>query len=74
MPEQPWYKKSRVIKAYVGIADRDGLCSFVPERDVPDGLMSLEAKAARCRGRACFWAAVDEQTAAHVVEEPASGR
>ena len=62
------------MKAYVGIADGDGLRSFVPEGDVPDGFMILEAKAAQGRGWACFWAAVDEQTAAQVGEELASGR
>ena len=62
------------MKAYVGIADSDGLRSFVPEGDVPDGLMVLDARAARGRGWACFWAAVDEETAAQVGEELASGR
>lgn len=36
--------------------------------------MSLEGKAALGRGWACFWAAVDEQTADQVGEELASGR
>ncbi len=62
------------MKAYVGIADRDGLRSFVPERDVPDGFMILEAKATQGRGWTCFWAAVDEQTAGQIGEELASGR
>ncbi len=62
------------MKAYVGIADSDGLRSFVPEGDVPDGLMILESRAARGLGWACFWAAVDEGAAAQVGEELASGR
>jgi hypothetical protein len=62
------------MKAYLGIADSDGLLSFVPEGVVPDGLMVLDARAARGRGWACFWAAVDEKTARQVGEELASGR
>ena len=62
------------MKAYVGIVDSDGLRSFVPEGDVPEGLMILEAKAAQSRGWFCFWAAVDEQTAEQIGEELASGR
>lgn len=62
------------MKAYVGIADSDGLRSFVPEWDVPDGLMILEAEALLGRGWACFWAAVDEQTADEIRDELASGR
>lgn len=62
------------MKAYVGIADSDGLRSFVPEGDVPDGLMILEAEAALGRGWACFWAAVDEQTADEIRDELASGQ
>ena len=62
------------MKAYLGIADSDGLLSFVPEGVVPDGLMVLDARAARGRGWACFWAAVDEETARQVGEELASGR
>ena len=62
------------MKAYVGIADSDGLRTFVPEGGVPDVLMVLDARAARSRGWACFWAAVDEGAAAQVGEELASGR
>ncbi len=70
--EKPWYKA--LMKAYVAIADSDGLRSFLPERDVPDGLMILEAKAAQGRGWACFWAAVDERTADQIGEELACGQ
>ena len=62
------------MKAYVGIADSDGLRSFVPEGDLPDGFMVLEANAAQGRGWAFFWAAVDEQTADQIGEELATGR
>lgn len=62
------------MKAYVGIADTDGLRSLVPEGDVSDGLMNLEAKTAQDRGWACFWAALDEQTADQIAEELAAGR
>ena len=62
------------MKAYVGIADGDGLRSFVPEGDVPDGFMILDAQAAERSGCACFWAAVDEQTADQVCDELATGR
>ncbi len=62
------------MKAYVGIADSDGLRTFVQEGDVPDVLMVLDARAARSRGWACFWAALDEGAAVQVGEELASGR
>ncbi len=62
------------MKAFIAIADSDGLRSFVPEGDVPDELIVLEARAARSRGWACLWAAVDEDAAAQVGEELASGR
>lgn len=74
MPEKPWYIRN--IKAYVGIADSDGLRSFVSEGDVPDGFlcMVLEVKAAQGQNWACFWAAVDEQTADEVRDELVSGQ
>jgi len=77
--DEAWrYRKNhgtnRVMKAYVGLADNDGLRSFVPEEDVPDGFMLLEAEAAQGRGWACFWAAVDEGAADQVGEELATGR
>ncbi len=62
------------MKAYICISDSDGLRSFVPEGDVPDELMILDARAAQGRGWACFWAAVEEQTAEQIREELASGR
>jgi hypothetical protein len=62
------------MKAYVGIADSDGLRTFVPEGGLPDVLMVLDARAAQNRGWACFWAAVDEGAARQVGEELASGR
>lgn len=62
------------MKGYVGIADSDGLRSFVQEGELPDGFMMREAKAARGRGWACFWAAVDEQTADLLGGELALGR
>ena len=62
------------MKAYIGIADGDGLRTFVPEGGMPDDLMALDARAARSRGWACFWAAVDEGAASQVGEELASGR
>ncbi len=62
------------MKAFIAIADSDGLRSFVQEGDVPDVLMVLDARAARSRGWACFWAALDEGAAVQVGEELASGR
>lgn len=72
MPKKSWYKRD--MKAYVGIADSDGLRSFLSEGEVPEGFMILEAKAAQRRGWFCFWAAVDEQMAEQISEELASGR
>src|SRR5687768_4955840 len=68
----PWYKGT--MKAYVAIADSDGLRSFLPEADVTDGFMIHEVEAAERRGWACFWAAVDEQTADEIRDELRTGR
>lgn len=72
MPENPWYK--RVMKAYVAIADSEGLRSIVPDGDVPDELMIREAIRARGRGWACFWAAIDDEDVLQVREDLGSGR
>lgn len=59
-PDRAWYETG-MLKAYVGIATDEGLCSLHPERD---DTMKFVRRAVRSeRPRVGFWAVLDETQA-----------